>query len=119
VEAAKALTGADPCDRSSGVFGQDRPATALGRDLSIDTVPATLTQNLSPTMNLQVAGFGQVLTDNPMGIDQQFIYGNSLIDGVLLQIGLLGNYQTPQRARPRYPGYPRHSAGSRSFSYTL
>jgi hypothetical protein len=60
-QAAKALTGADPCDKSSGVFGKDRPATTLWRDLSIDTVQATLTQNLSPTMNLQVAGFGQVL----------------------------------------------------------
>jgi hypothetical protein len=33
-----------------------------------------------------------LLTDNPMGIDKQFIYGNRLIDGVLLQLGLLGNY---------------------------
>ena len=32
------------------------------------------------------------LTDNPMGIDRQFIYGNSLIDAVVLQLGLLGNY---------------------------
>ena len=31
------------------------------RDLSIDTAQATLTQNLSPTMNLQLALFGQVL----------------------------------------------------------
>jgi hypothetical protein len=26
------------------------------------------------------------------GIDKQFIYGNGLIDGVVLQLGLLGNY---------------------------
>jgi len=32
------------------------------------------------------------VTDNPMGIDKQFIYGNSLIDAVVLQLGLLGNY---------------------------
>ncbi|HLL25306.1 MAG TPA: DUF3570 domain-containing protein [Kofleriaceae bacterium] len=32
------------------------------------------------------------LADNPMGIDQQFIYGNSLIDGIVIQAGLLGNY---------------------------
>ncbi|HEX2692369.1 MAG TPA: DUF3570 domain-containing protein [Kofleriaceae bacterium] len=58
---AKALTGADPCDKSSGILGKDRPGTTLWRDLSIDTAQVTLTQNLSPTMNLQVAGFGQVL----------------------------------------------------------
>lgn len=58
---AKALTGADPCDKSGGIFGKDRPGTTLWRDLSIDTAQATLTQNLSPTMNLQLAGFGQVL----------------------------------------------------------
>jgi len=31
------------------------------RDLSIDTAQVTLTQNLTPTMNLQIAGYGQVL----------------------------------------------------------
>jgi hypothetical protein len=59
---AKALTGADPCDKSAGLFGKDRPGTTLWRDLSIDTAQATLTQNLSPTMNLQIAGYGQVLS---------------------------------------------------------
>ncbi|MBA3457663.1 MAG: DUF3570 domain-containing protein, partial [Deltaproteobacteria bacterium] len=29
---------------------------------------------------------------NSAGIDTQFIYGNSLIDAVTLQLGLLGNY---------------------------
>jgi len=57
----KALTGADPCDKSGAIFGKDRPGTTLWRDLSIDTAQVTLTQNLSPTMNLQLAGFGQVL----------------------------------------------------------
>jgi hypothetical protein len=32
------------------------------------------------------------LADNPMGIDKQFIYGNSAIDAVVLQLGLMGNY---------------------------
>jgi hypothetical protein len=27
-----------------------------------------------------------------MGIDKQFLNGNSLIDAVVLQLGLLGNY---------------------------
>ncbi len=30
--------------------------------------------------------------DQPEGIDKQFIYGTSLIDAVILQLGLLGNY---------------------------
>jgi hypothetical protein len=29
---------------------------------------------------------------NVEGVDRQFIYGNSLIDGVVLQLGLLGSY---------------------------
>jgi len=57
----KALTGADPCDKSSGLFGKDRPGMTKWRDLSIDTAQTTITQNLSPTMNLQLAGYGQVL----------------------------------------------------------
>jgi hypothetical protein len=32
------------------------------------------------------------LANNPMGVDKQFIYGNSLIDAVILQLGLTGNY---------------------------
>jgi hypothetical protein len=58
---AKALTGADPCDKSGAIFPKDRPGETRWRDLSIDTAQATLTQNLSPTMNLQVALYGQVL----------------------------------------------------------
>ncbi|TMQ02504.1 MAG: DUF3570 domain-containing protein [Deltaproteobacteria bacterium] len=58
---AKALTGADPCDKPGGIFGKDRPGITVWRALSIDTAQATLTQNLSPTMNLQIAGYGQVL----------------------------------------------------------
>lgn len=29
---------------------------------------------------------------NPMGIDKQFLYGNGLLDAVILQLGILGNY---------------------------
>jgi hypothetical protein len=58
---AKALTGADACVKSGGIFGKDRPGMTLWRDLSIDTAQVTVTQNLSPTMNLQIAGYGQVL----------------------------------------------------------
>ena len=33
----------------------------MWNDLAIDTAQATLTQNLTPTMNIQLAGYGQVL----------------------------------------------------------
>ena len=43
--------------------------------------------NAQPNPGMQVTAF-----DNPMGIDHQFIYGNSLIDAVILQLGLTGSY---------------------------
>lgn len=59
---ARALVGTDPCDKTGLIFGKD---DAMGRtrwdDLGIDTAQVTLTQNLSPTMNLQLSGYGQVL----------------------------------------------------------
>lgn len=65
----RALDGDDPCKKANGVFGEDSyimddPVLGVAttwRDLSIDTAQATLTQNLSPTMVLQVGLFGQVL----------------------------------------------------------
>ena len=58
---SKALTGSDPCDKSGGFFGKDKPGMTVWKDLSIDTAQFTLTQNLTPTMNMQVAAYGQVL----------------------------------------------------------
>jgi hypothetical protein len=63
---ARALTGADACGKSKIFYGSDTLDAMGGRltrweDLSIDTAQVSLTQNLSPTMNLQVALFGQVL----------------------------------------------------------
>ncbi len=64
---AKALLGSDPCDKKGLIFGKDRldPTTMLGitrwEEISIDTVQVTLTQNLSPTMNLQLGAYGQVI----------------------------------------------------------
>lgn len=62
---AKALTGADPCNKPSIVFGEDALVDGMRvtrwDDLSIDTAAVTITQNLSPTSNLQIAGFGQIL----------------------------------------------------------
>jgi hypothetical protein len=57
----RALVHADPCNKTGLVFGKDLPGTTLWRDVSIDTAQATVTQNLTPTMNLQIAGYGQVL----------------------------------------------------------
>ena len=58
----RALTGADPCLKNDLVFGKDDPnGDTLWHDLSIDTAQATITQNISPTTNLQAALFGQVL----------------------------------------------------------
>jgi Protein of unknown function (DUF3570) len=63
---ARALTGADTCTKSKVVGGVDTPDATGARlttweGLSIDTAQVSLTQNLSPTMNLQLALFGQVL----------------------------------------------------------
>ena len=56
-----ALTGADVCAKSNGVAGKDTPGTTVWRDLAIDTAQVTLTQNLSPTTNMQLVAYGQVL----------------------------------------------------------
>jgi hypothetical protein len=63
---ARALTGADGCAKSKVFYGSDTLDATGARltrwaDLSIDTAQVSLTQNLSPTMNLQLALFGQVL----------------------------------------------------------
>ena len=55
-----ALIGAEPCLKSGGFFGKDDPGTTRWHDISIDTAQTTLTQNLSPTMNMQLALFGQI-----------------------------------------------------------
>lgn len=62
---SRALTGDDPCDKPDFIRGGDHivdgARVTRWDDLSIDTAQVTLTQNVSPTMNLQVAAFGQVL----------------------------------------------------------
>lgn len=54
------LTGFDACAKNV-VLGEDTPGTTVWRDISIDTAQATVTQNLSPTANLQLALFGQIV----------------------------------------------------------
>lgn len=50
------------CLKKRGIRGENvENAETVWRDLSIDTVQTTLTQNLSPTANLQVSLYGQVL----------------------------------------------------------
>lgn len=63
---ARALTGAEACQKDKVFSGADALDAAGGRltyweGLSIDTAQVSVTQNLSPTMNLQLALFGQVL----------------------------------------------------------
>ena len=57
----RALTGADPCNKSAGLFGKDDPGETVWKPLSIDTAQSTLTQNLSPTVDMQIALYGQIL----------------------------------------------------------
>ena len=57
----RALTGADQCAKKGLILSKDTPGTTIWKDLSIDTAQFTLTQNLSPTTNMQVAAYGQVL----------------------------------------------------------
>jgi hypothetical protein len=63
---ARALTGADECAKPNVVYGSDTLDATGARltrweDLSIDTAHVGVLQNLSPTMNLQLSLFGQVL----------------------------------------------------------
>jgi len=55
------LAGVDPCNKNNGLFGKDAPGMTVWHDISIDTAQATVTQNLSPTMNLQLALWGQIV----------------------------------------------------------
>lgn len=57
----RALTGADSCAKKELILTKDLPGTTVWKDLSIDTAQFTLTQNLTPTLNMQVAAYGQVL----------------------------------------------------------
>ncbi len=56
-----ALTADDPCEKSAGIIGKNTAGETVWRNVSIDTAQTTLTQNLSPTMNLQIALYGQVV----------------------------------------------------------
>jgi hypothetical protein len=62
----RALVGSDACKKTGLLFGQDTKdmggnLLTTWRPLSIDTAAVTLTQNLSPTLNMQLALYGQIL----------------------------------------------------------
>ena len=57
----KALVGSDVCAKTGFFDGKDTPGTTVWNDLDIDTAQLTITQNLTPTLNMQVAVYGQIL----------------------------------------------------------
>ena len=57
----RALSGLDPCNKKSGILGDDTPGMTVWHDLSIDSASGTLTQNITPTLIGQLTLFGQVL----------------------------------------------------------
>ncbi|HTE56077.1 MAG TPA: DUF3570 domain-containing protein [Kofleriaceae bacterium] len=57
----RALTGLQPCERSSLILVDDTPGETVWREVEIDTAEATLTQNLSPTLAVQAGAYGQIL----------------------------------------------------------
>jgi hypothetical protein len=56
----RALTGDVACPKNY-LRGDDTPGLNVWRDVTIDTAQATVTQNLSPTANLQLSLWGQVI----------------------------------------------------------
>jgi hypothetical protein len=56
----EALIGEDPCEKGY-FFGVDEPGQTVWRDIVLDTTEITLTQNLAPTMVMQLALYGQVI----------------------------------------------------------
>ncbi len=56
----EALIGEDPCEKGY-FFGADEPGQTVWRDIVLDTTEVTLTQNLSPTMVMQIALYGQII----------------------------------------------------------
>lgn len=56
----RALTGDVACPKNY-LRGDDTPGLNVWRDVTIDTAQATVTQNLSPTSNLQLSLWGQII----------------------------------------------------------
>jgi hypothetical protein len=57
----RSLSGTDPCNKGSVLFGEDAPGVTVWRGVRIDTTQATVTQNLSPHMVGQVSLWGQII----------------------------------------------------------
>ena len=64
-------------------IGEDKPVFGLFDKLQL---------NLRGYLMLISVLAADSVANNSMGIDKQFIYGNSLIDAITIQLGLLGNY---------------------------
>src|SRR5262249_20465782 len=88
-------------------LGGDHPVWGLFDKLQFNVKADVLMLDVLPADNL---------ANNPIGIDKQFIYGNSLIDAVILQLGLTGNYGGPGRSVSI--SSPATAASATSGTYT-
>lgn len=57
---SRALTGDEPCAKPDFIKGTDTAGVTRWESLDIDTAALSITQNISPTMNLQGSLFGQI-----------------------------------------------------------
>jgi hypothetical protein len=57
----RALTGSDPCNKKDLILTSDAPGMTIWKGVDIDTAQTTITQNLSPTLNMQLAVYGQLV----------------------------------------------------------
>jgi len=73
-------------------FGAKLTLITLGGDKPVWGLFDKLQLNLKGEALLLAVLPADDLAANTAGIDKQFIYGNSLIDAITLQLGLTGNY---------------------------
>jgi hypothetical protein len=76
----------------NAMFGGKLTLITLGGDHPVWGLFDRLQFNLKADILMLDVLAADDLAGNPMGVDKQFIYGNSLIDAVVLQLGLTGNY---------------------------
>ena len=76
----------------SALFGGKLTLISVGEDKPVWGLFDKLQFNVKGDIMLLMPVAADSTADNPMGIDNQFLNGNKLIDGVVLQVGLLGNY---------------------------
>ena len=76
----------------SAVLGAKLTLITVGEDKPVWGLFDKLQFNLKGDLMVLVPLAADRPEDNPVGIDKQFLNGNSFIDAVVLQLGLLGNY---------------------------